>query len=381
MNVQQQESSALVESADAAHALISRTQRHLFALIAEMDRRNLWESDGARDMAHWLRMRYGISDWKARRWIAAAHALESLPRISERFASGSLGIDKVVELARFAGPNTEAGLIPWAESVSTGAIRHRGDLAQRQEEREAENADRARSLSWWYEDDGRRFSLPATLPAAQGAIVAKALDRLADQLPAMPGEERPRCVDQRRADALVALASTRISRESDPDRATVVVHVPLEALSPNTRRSGPQTGCALEGGGVILEETARRLACTARLEAVIEDGAGRVVGLGRTSRKPSHRMMRALRHRDVGCRFPGCRSRRFTDAHHVAWWANGGRTDLDNLLLVCSFHHKLVHEYGWAVRSERDGSTTWLRPGGARFHGGPSPPTLAAAGL
>src|SRR2546425_11297717 len=143
MNVQHQEFSALVESADAAHALISYTQRHLFSLVAEIDRRNLWEGDGARDMTHWLRMRYGISDWKARRWIAAAHALESLPRISESFASGSLGIDKVVELARFAGPKTEGGLIPWAESVSSGAIRHRGDLTQRQDEREGENADRA----------------------------------------------------------------------------------------------------------------------------------------------------------------------------------------------------------------------------------------------
>src|SRR6266581_5342509 len=129
MNVQHKESSALVESADAAHALISYTQRHLFSLVAEIDRRNLWESDGARDMAHWLRMRYGISDWKARRWIAAAHALESLPRISESFASGELSVDKVVELTRFAAPETEGRLIRWAQGVSCGAIRHKGDLA------------------------------------------------------------------------------------------------------------------------------------------------------------------------------------------------------------------------------------------------------------
>jgi Domain of unknown function (DUF222) len=58
----------------------------------------------ARDLAHFLAMRYGISEWKARRWIAAAHALEPLPKISEAFASGALGIDKVVELTRFATP-------------------------------------------------------------------------------------------------------------------------------------------------------------------------------------------------------------------------------------------------------------------------------------
>src|SRR6266496_6854466 len=97
---------------DAANRRICLAQRELFEFIAEVDRRELWRDDGARDMAHWLWMRYGISDWKARRWIAAAHALEGLPRISEAFSSGALGIDKVVELARFAGPKTEAGLIP-----------------------------------------------------------------------------------------------------------------------------------------------------------------------------------------------------------------------------------------------------------------------------
>src|SRR6059058_1325663 len=57
-------------------------------------------------------------------------------------------------------------------------------------------------------------------------------------------------------------------------------------------------------------------------------------------------MMRQLRYRDVECRFPGCGARRFTQAHHIVWWKEGGPTDLDNLVLVCFFHHKLVHELG-----------------------------------
>src|SRR6266568_5092674 len=177
MNVQHKESSALVESADAAHALISYTQRHLFSLVAEIDRRNLWESDGARDMAHWLRMRYGISDWKARRWIAAAHALESLPRIAQAFCSGQLGVDKVVEFNRSATPETEAALIAWAERMSPGRIRHRGDVETKRSAHDAADPERARTLSWWYHDDGRRFGLEADLPAAQGALVARALER------------------------------------------------------------------------------------------------------------------------------------------------------------------------------------------------------------
>src|SRR5687767_12050752 len=91
----------LVETLDALHEEVCGSQRRLFRLIADADRDQVWRDSGARDMAHWLSMRYGISDWKARRWIAAAHALEDLPLLSRSFASGELGVDKVVEVARF----------------------------------------------------------------------------------------------------------------------------------------------------------------------------------------------------------------------------------------------------------------------------------------
>jgi hypothetical protein len=122
----------------------------------------------------------------------------------------------------------------------------------------------------------------------------KAWERVADQLPSVPVGDDPPGRDARRADALVALASVRIAHDADPDRATVVVHVPVEVLtSPGARGDGGKDGlgddgpgCGLEGGGVIHAETARRLACTARIETVVEDPAGRIVGLGRTSREP-----------------------------------------------------------------------------------------------
>jgi len=105
------EHGALVTAIDAVHTRVSNAQRELLSLIAEVDRREAWRDAGARDTAHWLAMRYGISGWKAHRWIAAAHALEQLPRLSEAFARGELGIDKVVELTRFASPEIEARLI------------------------------------------------------------------------------------------------------------------------------------------------------------------------------------------------------------------------------------------------------------------------------
>jgi len=86
-------------------------------------------------------------------------------------------------------------------------------------------------------------------------------------------------------------------------------------------------------------------------------------------------MLRQLKYRDRECRFPGCGARRFTQAHHVTWWEKGGRTDLDNLVLICFFHHRLVHEYGWTIqRTTDDGEVAWFHPDGTRYRAGPAPP-------
>jgi hypothetical protein len=359
--------SRLVTAIDAAHARTCRAHRELLALIADVDRFEAWRDSGARDTAHWLGMRYGISHWKALRWIVAARALETLPRLSEALSSGELGVDKVVELCRLATPETEAGLIRWATTVSCGAIRHRADVAARTAVEEVVEADETRFLSWSYVDDGRRFALEAELPASEGAIVARALTRAAEQIPIMPGEDGPFDVSARRADALVAVCSARIDRDPDPDRATVIVHARLEGLENDAG------GCEIEDGPAIHPETVRRLLCNARVQTLLEDDDGNVIGLGRMSREPPAWMVRQVRYRDRECRFPGCGMRRFTEAHHVRWWRHGGRTDLTNLVLVCSFHHRLVHEHGWSMRRAADGTVQWFRPDGTRYRAGPSP--------
>jgi Domain of unknown function (DUF222)/HNH endonuclease len=349
----------LLTGIDAANARVCSSQWELFRFIAEVDRRELWQDSGARDMAHWLVIRYGISYWKASRWIHASHALTALPVISAAFASGELGIDKVVELTRFATPEMEADLVVWAQGVSCGCIREKGDLAHRSVE-EAREAEQARSLSWWYFSENARFGLSAELPAAEGALVAKALERLADRLPAMPGEEREWSADARRADALVALCSARIANDSDPDRATVVIHARLDQPAEEVH------GCEIEGGPAINPEVARRLGCNGRIQVVMEDSSGQPIRLGRIRREPPDWMLRQLRYRDRECTFPGCGARQFTQAHHIVWWDRGGRTDLDNLVLVCTFHHKLVHEYGWTLQRIRDGTIHWFHPDGGR---------------
>jgi hypothetical protein len=361
------ENSDLIDAIDASHGRVSHAQRDLLSLIAEVDRQEAWLDSGARDTAHWLAMRYGISQWKAHRWIAAAHALEELPRLADALDRGELGLDKVAELARFAAPETEAQLIRWAKDVTCATVRHRGNLALRPSVDEVADVERSRSVSWWYFDEGRRFGLEAELPAAQGAFVAQALERAAQAVPVMPDETDGCFASARRADALVALCSARIAEDPDQDRASVVVHAQLGALVSN------DGGCEIEDGPAVHPETVRRLMCNARVQAVLEDRTGNVLGVGRMSREPSAWMIRQIRYRDRGCRFPGCGTRAFTQAHHIVWWRHGGRTDLDNLLLICSFHHRLVHEHGWSVRRDDDGTVRWFSRDGARYRAGPSP--------
>ena len=97
----------LTAALDTANADVGRVQRQMLHLIADADSKEIWRDSGARDTAHWLAIRYGVSEWKGRRWVGAAHALETLPLIAEALEQGALGIGKVVELTRFATPRTE----------------------------------------------------------------------------------------------------------------------------------------------------------------------------------------------------------------------------------------------------------------------------------
>jgi len=96
--------------------------------------------------------------------------------------------------------------------------------------------------------------------------------------------------------------------------------------------------------------------------AVFREGL-EILDLGRTQRLPNRAQRRALMARDGGCRFPGCVERRYVEAHHVVHWVDGGRTDLDNLLLLCWRHHHAVHEGGYTIRFAGRALTVW-RPDG-----------------
>jgi hypothetical protein len=343
---------------------ISYRQRLMLDALAELDERERWLDDGAHDMAHWIGMQLGVSRWKAERWVASGHALRKLPAVAQAFSSGELGIDKVVELTRLASPEDEDELVVWASETPSGAIRRRAEL-QAHDALARNGAERSRWLEWRYLGEGTRMRLDAELPSSQGAVIVSALDRVAASMPSMPDENPAYNLHERRADALVALCSSRLASDLDQDRATVVVHADLDGLL-----DGRPTA-AIEGGGVIGPDGLERLLCNARIQTVVENRDGSVHSIGPATRDPSASMMRQLRYRDDTCRFPGCDARRFTQAHHIEWWSKGGKTELENLLLLCRFHHVLVHDDGWSVSRTDDGEIRWSRPSGVRYRAGP----------
>ncbi len=76
-----------------------------------------------------------------------------------------------------------------------------------------------------------------------------------------------------------------------------------------------------------------------------------VLNVGRKQRTVPTAIKRALAARDHACRFPGCHHTQFLDAHHIQHWCEGGETSLDNLVLLCTHHHRLLHEGGFKLRA------------------------------
>lgn len=159
------------------------------------------------------------------------------------------------------------------------------------------------------------------------------------------------------------------------DRYQVVVHIAREALREESTASSEdsparvagsgamQGGAELESGRELSVETARRLGCGGSLVGLVEDEDGEPLSIGRKSRAIPPAIRRALRARDRGCRFPGCDRTRFTHAHHIRHWADGGETSLGNLVTLCHHHHHLVHEGGYGVRKV-DGKIEFTTPRG-----------------
>jgi hypothetical protein len=364
------------EITELAGHLNAATYRWLM-LIAEFDRRHGWNDGALHSCAHWLNFKCGVDLGAAREKVRVAHALPGLPKIAAAMERGQLSYSKVRALTRIATPATEDSLLMIARHGTAYHVeklvrhyRHYQDADQlsRDARQQAQ-----RCFSAVYDEDGS-LVFRGRLPALAGAMLMKAIELGMERLPAISAESpdateahnRP----ERRADALALLAETFVQHPqrgvSTADRFQIVVHVDAETLS-----SGAAGRCEVEQGPALAAETVRRLACDSGIVLMKETANGEPLEVGRKTRSIPPAIRRALASRDEGCRFPGCTHTRYLDAHHVEHWAHGGATDLANLVSLCRFHHRRVHEDGITMERCADNEYRFVRADGRTLDGGP----------
>jgi Domain of unknown function (DUF222)/HNH endonuclease len=378
------------------------------ALVAEFDRRDGWADWGCKSCAQWLSWQCALAPPAAREHVRVGRRLTELPLIRAAFSRGELSYSQVRALSRVATPQLEPSLLELARYSTAAQLErtlrsYRGVL--RRELSSDEQIGGLRHVVCEYDEDGALL-LRARLPAEEGALVVAALDAARHSLHARvgdaetesdsgaPGEDADRDAghepssDDRgvsaetrtasNADALVLMAETLLAsgpaERPGADNYQVVVHVDVDTLASD--EPDDDAASQFDDGQWFHPETARRLACDASVIRILERD-GRPLSVGRRTRSVPPALRRALQSRDRCCRFPGCTQRRFLHAHHIEHWAQGGRTDLSNLVHLCRFHHRLVHEGGYTL--ERTGTGGQLRF--SRPDGRPLPPVARIASV
>jgi Domain of unknown function (DUF222)/HNH endonuclease len=353
-------------------AYIYAATYRLLVLIREFDEKELWAEPGLCSCAHWLNFKCGIGMNAAREKVRVAHALKDLPKISEGFRKGELSYSKVRAITRAATAENEDALMNLGRHGTASHVEKVVSSYRRakrlQDVDTANEQHRDRTLDYFYDADGSLI-IKGRFPAEQGALIVKALEMAMDHqfstndVSAETSEEHDdwddseqrEPADARRADALSEVAETylnnNVSSGSTGDRYQVVVHVSAETSDAH-----------IEDGPHVSAETSRRVGCDCSVIGILENDEGEPLSIGRKSRAIPSAIRRALRFRDKGCRFPGCTNARFVDGHHVKHWADGGETNLQNLVQLCRHHHRLVHEGGFGCKRLPDGSFEFTAP-------------------
>ena len=326
-----------------------------------------------------------------------------------------LSYSKVRAITRVATRESEAVLLDIAGGSSAAQLESLVRTHERigADDRERVRSEERRSLNWYYEDG--MVVITAAVPAERGALVIQALKKVVDarkdereayyqallegetgsgtaaaeEEACAPGDvsaetERPvvdeplgatglpaglefglSSTEQRYADALVGVAEHYLA--NGPGKRGRHYEVVLtigrnELAGQRTNAGGPCYHVDRDWG--IDEEDARRIACDADITEFIQDPRGNLLNYERRQRIVPARLLRALKLRDHNrCRFPGCAHQRYVEAHHVEHWIDGGETRLDNLVLLCSAHHRLLHHGAFRIVPEEDGLVFVSRDG------------------
>ena len=378
---------ALGERIAHLSAQLQAATYQLLVMLRDFDERGGWNS-GFRSCAHWLNWRTGLELGAAREKVRVAHALATLPLLSAAMSRGEISFSKVRALTRVATPANEEELLTFAKAGTAAHVEkvvrawRRVDRLVEQEHEQLRHASRYLRV---YTDEDGMVVVQARLAPEAGAALLRALDAAVVKLrgsdvsaeTSAGGSADPPTAEQRRADAMGLVAESALASGLDPgtrgDRYQIVVHVDAETLVADSEG----VAALLDDGSRVSAETSRRLSCDAALVVMRHAADGSVLDVGRRTRAISTPLRRALARRDGGCRFPGCASR-LCDAHHLEHWANGGKTKLDNLVQLCRFHHRAVHEEGFRVRLLPGGELRFFRPDGRPLIDAPSLPAIGA---
>ncbi len=328
------------------------------------------EEGDSGDLQAFLAWRCGITGREAREFLRVAEALQGLPLLRAAFGRGELTFSKVRALTRVATESSEEGLLDLAGALTASQLERALRAFRRVAAEDARDAHELEYVDYYLDGDGTLF-LRARLAAEDGTLLIKALEAARERVLVRHRQDRAAAANDpqaqaltevggasvdpprpARVEALLDLAEVSLVAASAPrgERARVVVHVDADALCADGRGRSE-----LEDGPLISLETARRLGCDADVVAQIErDGLPLSVGRSRRTVPPALRRLLEARDSHTCC-FPGCERRHHLQAHHREHWAQGGETSLENLVLLCYQHHRLVHEGGYTVEGDLEG--------------------------
>jgi hypothetical protein len=368
----------LMDEVERLGRVVSSAMGALLAAVGELDRREAWRTEGATSSGAWLSQRLGVSEGTGRAWSLVAERLWDLPHLAQGLRVGALSFDKVRAATEVATPETDATVLRQAEECT---VRQLSDLVRANKGTSDEKAESAFEFRYLRFNDARR-TVTAQLPEDAYAEVRGAITERTRLFPS-DGETR---VDQRRADALLDICRQAMGgtgggdggqadggdRKVDGGRRSrsnffVVAHTDLSFLRGGTGQA------EIERLGLLSRAAIQRISCDATIALGVDDAFGHTMLEGRSRRFASDTQRREIQRRDRRCRFPGCPNNTFTDVHHVVHWAEGGPTDLPNLVTMCDHHHHRVHETGWSVSGNANGILRFTGPSGRAMTSRPSP--------
>ena len=313
-------------------------------------------ADGNATVVNWASRLCGMSATSAADRLCVGSELESLPRIAEALRTGEISYQStslLCHLREQLGEKRdlfdEEEMLGYARNHSVASLRYLCRYARHVADpdgffNEAEADYSRRRLDISQMGDGM-FCVDAILDPVAGAAFKTALESLAKRL----GPDDDRTHKQRMADSVGELVHHAMDEGKLPRRNGVKPHINLTATIEGLKNEPGVPAADLELSLPISTRTLERIACDSTISRVLLADS-MVIDVGRATRVVSAPTRRALRARDHGCRWPGCDRRvTWSTPHHIVAWSRGGPTHLSNLVLLCYFHHRLVHEGGWQV--------------------------------